>query len=307
VIVGHQKQWQFLKKSAELNRISHAYLFFGPSRVGKRKVALEFAKLLDCQGENFLDRPCQQCSSCQAIEKGIHPDLLLIEPKKREIQISQIRDLSWKLSFKPYSAPFKIAIIDESHCLNSEAQSCFLKTLEEPKGKTVLILISEYPDFLFQTILSRVQKIRFSSISKFEIEDYLKNQGISQQKAQEIAFLSLGKPGLAIDFLLDQRKMEDQNQKIKELEKILDDDLVSKFQYVKDLISQNQDLKEILEIWIRYFRRNLLAKAKGSFQVRQYSLFEIKKAIQAIEGIKFLIETTNINQRLALEKLMLEL
>ena len=326
MIVGHQKQWEFLRKSAEMNRISHAYLFFGQSQLGKKTMALEFIKLLFCQRTphhfsgsssdqtNFTKSGggCQICRSCQDIQKGINPDLLLIQPQKREIQISQIRELNWRLSLRPYSAPFKVAIINEAHCMNSEAQSCLLKTLEEPKGKTILILITEYPELLFPTILSRVQKIRFFPVPKSEIEDYLQNQGVSSKEAQKIALFSFGKPGLAIDFLSDPQKLENQNQKIREIEKLSQSDLSFRFQYVKDLISQKQNLKEILDIWLRYFREVLLLALSPqpsalSQPLQDYSLLKLKNTLQAIERINFLISTTNINSRLAFEILMLQL
>jgi len=88
MLIGHQKIWQFLKKAIEMDKLSHAYLFFGEESLGKRKLAKEFIKLLNCQNS---DKPCQTCHSCQDIEKEVHPDLILIEPKKKEIQIAQIR------------------------------------------------------------------------------------------------------------------------------------------------------------------------------------------------------------------------
>ena len=305
MIIGHQKQWQFLKKSAETNRLSHAYLFFGQERLGKKTLALEFIKFLNCQNNNQLSKPCQQCSSCKDIQKRQHPDLFWIEPVGKEIQISQIRNLQWRLSLRPLSAPFKAAIIDQAHCMNSEAQSCILKTLEEPSGKAILILITEYPELLFPTILSRVQKIRFSPVPISEIENYLKKQRISQEKKDKISFLSLSKPGLAFDFLLNPQKLEYQNQKVKEMIQIRQSDLIFRFQYIKDAVSKKYNIKELLDIWLRYFREILFKTLKNN--QTGYSLDRVKNIINTIQNINFLISTTNINQRLALEQLMLEI
>jgi DNA polymerase-3 subunit delta' len=305
MIIGHQKQWQFLKKSAETNRLSHAYLFFGQERLGKKTLALEFIKFLNCQNNNQLSKPCQQCSSCKDIQKRQHPDLFWIEPVGKEIQISQIRNLQWRLSLRPFSAPFKAAIIDQAHCMNSEAQSCILKTLEEPSGKAILILITEYPELLFSTILSRVQKIRFSPVPISEIEDYLKKQRIPQEKKDKISFLSLSKPGLAIDFLLNPQKLEYQNQKVKEMIQIRQSDLIFRFQYIKDAVSKKYNIKELLDIWLRYFREILFKTLKND--QTEYSLDRVKNIINTIQNINFLISTTNVNQRLALEQLMLEI
>ena len=305
MIIGHQKQWQFLKKSAETNRLSHAYLFFGQERLGKKTLALEFIKFLNCQDNNQLSKPCQQCSSCKDIQKRQHPDLFWIEPVGKDIQISQIRNLQWRLSLRPFSASFKSAIIDQAHCMNSEAQSCILKTLEEPSGKAILILITEYPELLFSTILSRVQKIRFSPVPISEIEDYLKKQRIPQEETNKIAFLSFGRPGLATDFLLNPQKLEYQNQKVKEMVQIRQSDLIFRFQYIKDAVSKKYNVKELLDIWLRYFREILFRTLKND--QTGYSLDRVKSIINTIQNINFLISTTNVNQRLALEQLMLEI
>src|SRR3989338_6630902 len=141
---------QFLKKAAELGRIPHALLFYGQDSGEKMSAALEFVKLVN--GPEALE--------------GVRPDLVVIEPlEDKEIKIAQIRELHAKLALKSYSAPFKIAIINQAHYLNQEAQSAFLKLLEEPKGRTIFILITEYPGMLLPTILSRVERLIFYSPS----------------------------------------------------------------------------------------------------------------------------------------------
>jgi len=307
-IVGHEKQWQFLKQSAELDKLSHAYLFSGQEKLGKKTLALEFIKLLDCQ--NGKVRPCQTCHSCQDIQKKQHPDLAIVEPINKEIQISQIRDLSWKLALKPFLASFKAAIIDQAHLMNQEAQSAFLKILEEPKGQTLLILISEYPEALLPTILSRTERLKFYLVSFSEIENYLKSEGLSESLTRELAQLSFGRPGIAVNFLLDPQKLENQNQKIKEILKISSSDLSSRFQYARDLSRNPQNIKEILDIWLRHFRDTLLAKTgskKIPSQFENYSITKLKNILRLIQSLNYLLSTTNVNPRLALEILMLEL
>jgi len=332
MIIGHKKQWQFLKKSAELGKISHAYLFFGQEKLGKRTLAFEFVKLLNCQNSDIKKKPCGKCPSCEAIQKSFqmdieqYPDLAIIEPKKlvskktsqkkEEIQISQMRDLIWKLSLHSFSSPFKAAIIDKAHSMNQEAQSCFLKTLEEPKGNTVLILITEYPEMLLSTIRSRVQKIKFNPVEKEEIEKFLKSQGVSDEKTKELASLSFGRPGLVLDFLNDIKKFENKKQKIADLLKIAASNytLSSRFNYAKNINSETTDLKEILETWLSFFRNVLISrlgkdqkKEQKSEYFNNYSIAKIESVINRIQNIIFLISKTNINQKLALEVLLLDL
>ena len=146
----YQKQWNFLKRAVELGKIPQALLFSGAS-AEKKNIALEFIQLVN--GQEI---------------KGGHPDLHIIDPEEtREIKISQIRELHSKLSLKAYSARFKSAIINQAHTLNWDAQSAFLKLLEEPKGDTLFILITEYPEQLLPTILSRLERLRFPSAVAF--------------------------------------------------------------------------------------------------------------------------------------------
>ena len=290
MIIGHQKQWQFLKKSVELGKISHAYLFSGEERLGKKRIALEFVKLIN--GENF--------------DLG-HPDLILIEPKGgAPIQIAQIRELIQKLSLKPYSAPFKVAIIDQAHLMTKEAQHSFLKTLEEPKGKTLLILITEAPKRLLATIPSRCEVIKFSPVKEVEIKSYLR-ENLSDKDWEEASKFCLGRPGEAVDFISDPQKLENRKKIIKELIKISNSGLAFRFQYAKDL-SKDSNLREILDIWLSYFRDILLSTLNNQQStINKYSFFKLKNILSQIQNTNFLLTSTNVNPRLALEILMLEL
>ncbi len=297
MIVGHQKQWQFLRKSAEIGRTSHALLFVGQAQLGKKTLAIEFVESLF--NENIQGKQ--------------HPDFIFVEPQKGKIQISQIREFIRRLSFKPLIAPFKAAIIDQAHCMNQEAQNCLLKTLEEPKGKAILILITEYPEMLFPTILSRCEVIKFYPVREIEIKKYLENQGISQKEwIEELIRFSMGRPGVAIDFISEPRKLENQRKRIKDLIKFSNSELSARFQYAKDLSQDPQNTRKILDIWLRYFRNVLLARSTGQehlngLQFNNYSFSKIRKILKLLQKINFLIQKTNVNSKLALEILMVEL
>lgn len=301
MILGHQKQRQFLKKRIQSGKSSQAYLFSGLEKLGKKTIALELAKSLI--GTD--------------ISKRQHPDFILVEPLKPssakavggkgEIKISQIRDLIWRLSLKAYLAPFKIAIIDQSQLMTKDSQNCLLKTLEEPKGKALLILISSDPKRLLPTVLSRVWQIKFFPVKRTEIENYLKKKGMGAKEAAKVSKLSRGRPGIAIDFLLNPKKIEEQNQKIRQLIEIINSDLASRFQYAKK-VSAELNLREVLDWWVWYFRDALISTINHQPPaLNKYSLFQLKRICELLENTKFLIFNTNINPRLALENLMIEL
>ena len=318
MILGHQKQQQFLKRSAQLDKVSHAYLFHGPNHLGKKAIALEFIKLLNCQNPN---KPCGICRSCRDIQKNTSPDLTIIKPEEiaaskkspakagREIKINQIKKLQKNLSLCSYQAEIKAAIIDRAECMNQEAQNCFLKTLEEPSGKTVLILITEHAEALLPTILSRVEKIKFSLLPISKIESYLKEKGI--EAAQEIALISEGRPGVALNLSAHPELLVLQKQKVKELERLISGNIAFRFQYAKTIAQDPQELPNILDIWSRCFRNALLTKleVKGfsSTSFNDYSILKLKNIIKTLQSIRNLLANTNVNPRLALEMLMIEL
>jgi len=96
------------------------------------------------------------------IKKGIHPDFMLVEKKEgKDLKVEQIEDFIKFLSLKASFGGFKIGIIDRAHLMNRYAQNAVLKTLEEPHGKTLLILIADSKELLLPTIVSRLQEIRF--------------------------------------------------------------------------------------------------------------------------------------------------
>ena len=132
IVDFYQSQWELAKKIF-FEKKNLSVLFSGQENLGKEDFAKELVKFLSCnQKGNF---PCQQCFNCRAIEKENFPDLLILRPEKKEIQISQIRELQAFLSLSPQLGNSKIAIIVQAELMNLSSQNCLLKTLEEPKGK----------------------------------------------------------------------------------------------------------------------------------------------------------------------------
>ncbi|MEK7482318.1 MAG: DNA polymerase III subunit delta', partial [Patescibacteria group bacterium] len=231
MLIGHHKQRQYIRTLAQSGKLPHALLFAGERGLGKKTAALEFAMALNCQNTTAGQKPCFVCRACSDIQKNQYPDLAIVEPEKKEIQISQTRDLIWRLSLRPYNSVLKIAVIDDAHLMNSEAQNCLLKTLEEPSGQALLILISDQPSTLLSTILSRVEKINFYPVAKKEIETVLVSQGASADLARELGELSMGRPGEAIDFFREPEKLKTYRQRLSEVSRLIGDDFTERFQY----------------------------------------------------------------------------
>lgn len=210
-IKGQDSAIQFLKRTLEKNRFSHAYIFLGPRGVGRKLTALNFAKALNCYGE-AQERPCDRCASCKKINSFNHPDVLCLKPEKdgASLGIDEIRALIKDIGFKPYEGRTKVYIIDDAHAMKHEAQNALLKTLEEPPPAVILILIVESLKRLFPTIISRSQVIRFYSLKIDEVRDILmKGYNVDEVKAHILSHLASGRLGEGLRFLKDSKPFFD--------------------------------------------------------------------------------------------------
>jgi len=194
-VVGHQRPLQIIRKEIERGRVYHAYLFTGMEGIGKRLVAVNMAKALNCADHG--DDACDHCSSCQRMDKGIHPDLIQITPAGEAIKIGQIRELQRDIAFKPYEARWRVIIVDQAERMTREAANAFLKTLEEPPPWTTIILVATAGAGLPPTVLSRCQRIPFNPLSQEEINKVLINH-LTAEEIHTLAPLAGGSPGRAI-------------------------------------------------------------------------------------------------------------
>lgn len=303
MIIGHHKQKKLLSEMSRADSIPHAIIFEGPSQIGKKVVAINLIKDIFCAS----DVVCGGCPSCLSMDLHTHPDFSIIYPEKGQIKISQIRDLSKRFTLKAHSAPFKVVIIDDAHLMNKDSQNALLKTLEEPKGRSIIILITDYSESLLKTITSRSYKLKFFPVSNNLIKDYLVEKKCEEAILKEILLFSFGKPGLAIDFFSDFSKINLRKDKINNLISVIAPTSLfhNRFKYVKKLI-ENDEIEELLKIWLSYFRALMLNKILDS-ERGFYSLASIKKSLDEIEKSIHLISKTNSNKKIVLESLIIKL
>jgi DNA polymerase-3 subunit delta' len=164
-IEGQPRAVELLRRALADDRVAHAYAFIGPAGSGRTATALAFAQALICP-----ERGCGRCKVCGMARAGQHPDIHLIVPTPPEsnpkgpkaIRIGAIRELGRRASLKPALAPHKVFILDDADRMTGEAPQAFLKTLEEPPARTVLILVLDRPRAVPATVLSRCQLVRFA-------------------------------------------------------------------------------------------------------------------------------------------------
>jgi DNA polymerase-3 subunit gamma/tau len=188
-VLGQEHVTRTLQNALLGGRIAHAYLFTGPRGTGKTTMARLLAKAVNCLSEGD-EKPCNQCSICQAINEGRLLDLIEIDAASNR-GIDEIRDLREKVSFRPNEAQYKVYVIDEVHMLTNEAFNALLKTLEEPPPHVIFVLATTEPHKIPATILSRCQRFDFRRASLEDLRRKLNRICESEGIAIETAALEL--------------------------------------------------------------------------------------------------------------------
>ncbi|MDQ5911263.1 MAG: polymerase subunit delta [Pseudomonadota bacterium] len=163
----HDAQWRQLQQRRTAGRLAHALLLTGPAGLGKLTFARRLGQALLCESPDTGGDACGRCRSCRLFQAGTHPDYSPVQPAEegKVIKIDQIRDLCAFLSYTPQYGGYKIALLQPADRLNVNAANSLLKTLEEPLGDCLLLLVTAQPARLPATVRSRCQILSFSSPS----------------------------------------------------------------------------------------------------------------------------------------------
>ncbi len=205
-IQGHDKPVMILKRALANETLAHAYLFSGEEGIGKKMAALALAAAVNC-GEAGPEGGCGVCPSCRKIASLGHPDVHILVPDGDEIKIDQVRQTQADLSLKPFEGAKKILIIDGAESMNVASSNAFLKTLEEPPGDALIILVTAMPQSLLPTIRSRCQEIRFHPLPRRTLAQALmQRRGLSEGDAWFLAALAQGSMGRGLSMDVDQEK-----------------------------------------------------------------------------------------------------
>jgi DNA polymerase-3 subunit delta' len=201
-VIGHNRPIELLQRAIINDRVVHSYLFLGNEGIGKKWVALQFAKALNClQRKADEADACDRCISCKKINDALHPDVLFLEPEgpSQLIKVEAIRQMQRDLAFRPYEGRHRVCILTTADRMAPEISNTLLKTLEEPPLHTVIILLSNSARAILPTILSRCQQIRFHPLSVPSLTRWLmeKNE-MNEEEAYLLASLSEGSPGKAL-------------------------------------------------------------------------------------------------------------
>jgi len=259
-VVGQDRVKDYLTKSVKKDNLTHGYIFEGPRNIGKLEIAKVFAQLILC--ENSKENPCEKCSSCIKANANSHPDIHILKLDENSIKRKDIDELQDSIYIKPYESKKKIYIINDSHKMTVQAANTFLKTLEEPPEDTIIIMITINKDLLLDTIASRCQIINFEMLGHKEVEKILvEDYNINEEKSKLLAAYSKGNVYKALKILDGEDKtLEYRDEIVDIVEKILEDGKSAVFDYEKYFNSGKDNIDEILDIFMIWFRDILFVK-----------------------------------------------
>lgn len=319
-IAGQEVLLRSLQNAIEKNMVANAYIFNGPAGSGKKTVAEIFARAINCR--DIGHKPCNLCSSCKKTIAGANPDIIYIKPSGASIKIDQIRQIIGNISVKPYENVYRIIIVENGDKLTSESQDAFLKTLEEPEGNNIFILLTENYNNLLPTIISRCQVFNFLRVNIVDMKSVLSRQGLGTPEEIEFAIAkSDGIIGRAIEILNNKDFRQNPKEYGELLEIVLEGSREEIFRLSEILVQNKDDGAKLLGFLLSYFRDILIIKDLGgkehiinhdislnimercSEKLEEENLFEIISSIkQIIRSMDF-----NVNIKNSIDSLLLRI
>lgn len=304
-----QAQWQRLQLQIEGERLPHALLLAGPQAVGKRTFARALTALLLCRSPQY-GVACGNCKSCQLLTAQAHPDSYWLAPEEagKAVKIDQVRDLVERMVQTAQQGGRKVAVVAPAEAMNRNAANALLKTLEEPAGSALLILISDAPGRLLPTIRSRCQRLEFPIPARALVQDWLQPQAASVEKL-ELAFIEAeGRPILARNLLTGEDAA---------LRRELDEDLAAVLGRQMSVLAAAERWKQrdwtALLYWlesrlIRALRSQVAPQPSASAAVTLLAGVSAATLFGLLDQLRGLLNQTlagtNPNQQLALESFL---
>jgi len=272
-IVGQEKAVDLLRRAICREKMPHGYLFVGIPGVGKRTTARALTRALNCREQKDGDG-CGKCRPCRQITGGNFPDFEYIEPDGQKIKIEQIRALNQALAYKPAYGKFRVSLIHQAETMTTEGANAFLKTLEEPPERNILILCVAEPLDLLPTILSRCQKVRFRPIPSPLIAQWIDAHYDVPHESSVLAGICEGSLGRA-QSIIETDYLDMRNEALLRLSRLQGrsplESLNMILEWLKDLnkkdihvlAKENMTLFGLLDLWKTWYRDLLVLKSGG--------------------------------------------
>ena len=294
----HNRQWQRIERGIGAGKMPHALLLRGAGGNGKALFAARLAAALLCRSD---DPPCAGCDSCRLCAAGSHPDwfTVTIEQDRREIVVEQIRALIHSVGLTARFGRYKVVIVEPAEQMNRHAANTLLKTLEDPPGATVFLLVSSNPALLLATIRSRCQMIDFSAADPDIAVEWLRGKVPDPDLALALAH---GAPLRAVE-LSDDGLIEVRSGLERDVDALLRGD---------DPIAVAARWKELgraaVSLWLgdilaARLRESVLGGTHGAASMHFSRLLSMLDRCVEVRGS--VLARSNTNEQLALERLAL--
>ena len=195
----HEPQWCQLLEMERAARVPHALLLWASPGIGASRFASRWAARLLCEVTG-PDAPCGACRGCRLARAGSHPDLLQLAPPApgRAVGIDAVRDLIARMALTAQYGGWKVAVIDPAESMTLAAANTLLKTLEEPPGDAVLMLVTRHGHLIPATIRSRCQVVKFPLPRADTVVAWLRGQIAAPEEAERLVRLAQGAPLVAL-------------------------------------------------------------------------------------------------------------
>ena len=260
-VYGHEHAIRLLKEHANLEKLRHAYLFTGPQGVGRRTLALEFIKALNCSQPEGPGVPCGKCTPCQQISRMAYADLSVVAPTEghKDIRIEQIRELLRTINLAPFQSRYRVAVFLDFQKITTGASNALLKTLEEPPPKALLILTADAPESLLPTIVSRCEVVRLRPLAVEKAEACLLHQkGLAPMDAKLLAHVTSGRLGAAMRLYEDPQALKLRAQLLDDITDLLPASRRARFAYVESQMKRGRsgrdNMFEMISLWLTFWR-----------------------------------------------------
>ncbi len=334
-VYGQEQAVASLRRALRSGRLAHAYLLAGPSGVGRATLARRLAQTLCCEaagsgGTEAAFAPCSECQSCLRIESGALPDVETIaigglcdaaganhrdhaSDGSTRIRVCQVRRVERLASIAPFQARRRIFVIDSADDLQYEAAQALLKTLEEPPGETLLLLLASDPDALPATVRSRCQLLRLAPLPPATLARVLtEHAGIGADDAVRLARESGGRYGTALRLHADPSHAVLRESAVSDIVRLIAADRAERLDYADMLARRwNRERASVLELldhWRDWWRERLLdAAGLNSEEDRDAAVVaEAVSALAALQRARAHL-LAHVVAQFALEVLMLDL